>query len=172
MAFAKGDLITATGLNSVNASAGRFTGTNPSGGDNIQDSIGNNGIFYSHVRSGGLLFHVRLDCGLFGGGHYKCVKWVNGGWNETVKDDGGSWNTHMDSYVYSTGPGKYRVYSTTAWQYDAAPWQAYFGQTDCTAGDFLVEWDNKFTSLNRKTGGSPLTAARLNSGYIGTTPTL
>jgi len=85
---------------------------------------------------------------------------------------GGSWNTHKDSSAYSTGPGKYRVYSTTAWQYDAAPWQAYFGQTDCAAGDFLVEWDGKYASLNRRTAGSPLTVDRPNSGSVGTSPAL
>ena len=170
MSWTIGDLITATKLNSDNPTYGLLSGTLSSGADNIQDSIGNSGIIYSHRANGSPLFTVRLDCGLFGGGQLIVQKLINGNWS-TNYDTTFGWNTHQDVTVNSTGPGSYHIYSGTAWQFDAAAWTVWFGQDDCNAGDYLVQWDNKFSSLNR-ISGNLLTASLLNTGYIGTEASL
>jgi len=170
LSWTTGDLITATKLNSDNSTYGRFSGTLSSGADNIQDSIGNSGIIHSHRSNGSSLFTARLDCGWFGGGQLIVQKLINGSWSDIYNNTFG-WNTHTNVTVNSTGQGTYRIYSGTAWQFDAVPWTAWFGQNNCNAGDYLVQWDNKFSSLNR-ISGNLLTASLLNTGYIGTEASL
>lgn len=168
MAWNNYDLITASKLNSENAEMGYFEGTLPDSSDWIEDYIGNDGIVYSHVSAGKPLFWARFKCGLFGGGKFRIVKWVNNGWNETVYSIDFGWNTNTSITINSTGPGKYRIYSASAFQFAAIPWKIWFGQTDCKVGAQLVEWNNWKTSLLHKETEELITVSKLNSGYIGT----
>jgi hypothetical protein len=169
MAFTQGQLITASGLNSVNGGVS-LSGGFPGGADWIQDYIGNSGIVYSHRPAGSLLFHIRLDCGWFGGGYLRVVKWVSGGWNETLASPNYSWNTHTDVNVNSTGPGQYRIYFDTAAQFDGTSWQIYCGQTDCTRGKYLTYYDGFQSSINTLRGTS-LSVSACNSQRMGTLST-
>ena len=166
MAFTQGQLITASGLNVVNDGIS-ISGNFPVSADWIQDYIGNNGIIYSHRPPGALLFHIRLDCGWFGGGKFRVVKWVNGGWNETLASSNYGWSTHTDVNVNSTGPGQYRIYFDTAAQFDSTSWQIYCGQTDCMVGKHLTVYDGFYSSLNTLPG-TIITAYVCNSQRVGT----
>ncbi len=168
MAWNIGDLITASKLGSENYDHyGYFEGPLGDSADWIQDSIGNNGQVYSHVASGTTLFWGRFRCGWFGGGKLRVKKWVNGGWNETILSRDFGWNTNEEIRAYSTGPGLYRIYSETAFQFAAIPWWVEFGQTSFIAGQKIVKWDDKFSSLGTRSEGVLLTVAQLQSGYIG-----
>ncbi|MGX8678406.1 MAG: hypothetical protein ACQGQO_04785 [Sphaerochaetaceae bacterium] len=166
MAFSSGDLITASGLNEINGSAS-FSGTLGDSSDWIQDSIGNNGIFFSHRPAGSLLFTGYFKCGWLGGGKFRIKKWVSGGWNETVYSADFGWNTKTTVNVSSTGPGQYRAYSESAFQFAAIPWSIFCGQTDCTTGKFLTVYDGFRSSIN-SLPGTLITAALCNSQRAGT----
>ena len=168
MAWVIGDLITASKLGNENYNNyGYFEGTLPDGSDWIEQYIGNNGQVYSHVASGTTLFWGRFRCGLFGGGKLRVKKWVDNGWNETILSKDFGWNTNEEVRAYSTGPGLYRIYSETAFQFSAVPWWIEFGQTGLIAGQKIVKWDDKFSSLGTRGKGTLLTLSELQSGYIG-----
>jgi len=166
MSFAQGSLITASELNSVNSGVS-LSGTMSDSADWIQDWIGNSGIFYTHRPAGSLIMTAYFRCGWFGGGNFRVAKWVNGGWNEMVYSANYGWSTNTTAYVYSTGPGQYRAYSDTAFQFAAIPWSIYCGQTDCTTGKYLTVYDGFQSSINTLSGTS-LTASICNSQRVGT----
>lgn len=170
MAWNVGELITASKLNSENwSNYGYFGGTHPDAADWIQNSIGNGGQVYTHIKAGSVFFHMRLDNGWFGGGKFSVRKWVNGGWNETLISTEYGWNTHTDVNIKSTGPGLYKISSDSPFEFAAIPWWVEFGDNDCQVGEHLVEYDKWNASLLPKPGGAPLTVSKLQSGYIGTT---
>lgn len=166
MAITQGGLIYASDINSVNGNPS-YSGTLSSGADWIQDSIGNNGIVYSHRASGQLLFYAPFKCGIFGGGKFRIKKWVNGGWNETVYSRDFGWNTNTTVSVNSTGPGAYRIYSDTAFAFNAIPWKVYCGQNTCTKGKPIVCWDDFKSSLNKVNTGVKITVSYANAQKLG-----
>lgn len=166
MAIAQGGLIYASDVNSINSSAS-YSGTMSSGADWIQDAIGNNGIVYSHRASGQLLFQGSFKCGWFGGGKFRIKKWVNNGWNETLCSRDFGWNTDETVKVNSTGPGKYRIYSETAFAFNALPWNVYCGQINCQKGKPIVCWDDFKTSLNKVNTGVMITTSHANAQKLG-----
>lgn len=146
-----------------------YSGTLPDSADWIQDSIGNDGMFYSHRASGQPLFHAIFRNGAFGGGEFRIRKWVNDGWNETISDWNFGWNVNEDLTWNSTGPGLYRVYSNTAFQFAAIPWEIWCGQnTGISRGDPIILWDDFRSSLNQVgTGTTKITASLANSQRMG-----
>ncbi|MFA7189044.1 MAG: hypothetical protein WC117_03035 [Sphaerochaetaceae bacterium] len=169
MAFSQGQLITAAELNNVNSGASK-SGTLASGADWLQDSIGNDGVFYTHRQSGALIFTATFKCGAFGGGKFRIKKWVDGAWNETVCSRDFGWNTNTTVNVTGTGPGAYRAYSETAFAFNAVPWSIYCGQTDCTRGKYLTYYDGFQSSINTLRGTS-LSVSACNSQRVGTLST-
>lgn len=169
MAFTQGQLITASELNSVNGGVS-ISGTMSDSADWIQDWVGNNGVFYSHRPAGTLLFSAYFRCGWFGGGQLRIVKWVNGGWNETVCARDFGWSTNETVNVNSTGPGQYRVYSNTAFQFAPISYYIYCGQTDCARGKYLTYYDGFQSSINTLRGTS-LSVSACNSQRMGTLST-
>lgn len=167
MAWNIGEFITQSRLNVENRNYGKFSGQLGDSADWIQNSIGNNGQVYSHAAAGSVLFQGRFDCGWLGGGKFRIKKWVNGGWNETRLARDFGWNTHETVTATSSGEGLYRIYSETAFQFAAIPWTIWFGQTSFIAGQKIVKWDDKFSSLGTREAGARLTVAQLQSGYIG-----
>ena len=166
MTFYQGTLISASDLNSKNSECS-LSGTLPDSADKIQDSIGNNGVVYSHRPSGALFFSARFKCGWFGGGKLRIKKWVNGGWNETVYSADFGWNTNKTVNVNSTGPGQYRIYSETAFQFAAIPWYIYCGNSGCNRGSKLTVYDDLKSSINTLPG-TIITATLCNSQRVGT----
>ena len=166
MSISQGSVIYASDINSVNGNAS-YSGTLAKGADWIQDSIGNNGVVYSHRASGELLFYGSFSCGIFGGGNFRVKKWVNSGWNETVCSRNFGWNTNETVRVYSTGPGAYRIYSDTAFAFYAIPWSVYCGQINCTKGKKIVCWDDFKTSLNKVNTVVKITTSYANAQKLG-----
>ena len=166
MSISQGNAVYASDINTKNAEV-TYSGTMPDGADWIQDYIGNNGTIYSHRPSGSLLFQGTFSCGMFGGGYIRIKKWVNNGWNETVCSKDYSWFTNETLKVNSTGPGKYRIYSETAFQFAPIPWYVYCGQSNCEKGKKIVCWDDFKTSLNKVNAGVQITASHANAQKLG-----
>lgn len=149
MSIAQYQQILASDIVSVNTPP-TFTGTLPSGADWLQDNIGNNGQFYTHRESGEDIFYGHFKCGWFGGGNFRLKKWVNDGWNETISDWNFGWSSDNALTWQSTGPGLYRAYSDTAFQFDALPWKIWCGQiSGINRGDKIVLWDSFTSSLEK-----------------------
>lgn len=165
--FVQGEHITASKLNTINVKAYRAVSF-PGGADWIQDYLGNEGKWYSHVPSGSVVFKMRMDCGWFGGGRLIVERLdASGNVINTLYDIEHSWNTHKDIVVNSVGQGWYRARSGTAFQIDATTLYCYAYQIDCTQGHLLTLWDNPLNSGNRRTG-TLITVSELNSGLCGT----
>lgn len=166
MAIAVGNVIYASEVNAVNGNV-TYSGTLAKGADWIQNSIGNDGQVYCHRASGQSLFVATFKCGAFGGGKFRIKKFINGGWNETVYSRDFGWNTNASLDVKSTGPGRYRIYSETAFAFNVIPWKIYCAQNTCEKGKFIVCWDGFKTSLNKVNTGQPITAALANQQRLG-----
>lgn len=166
MAIAQGNIIYASDINNINSNAS-YSGTLPYGEDWIHNAIGNNGIVYSHRANGQLLFYGYFKCGWFGGGKFRIKKWVNGGWNETLLSRDFGWSTDETINVNSTGPGQYRIYSETAFAFEALPWAVYCGQINCEKGKKIVCWDDFQTSLNKVNTGVKITVSHANAQKLG-----
>lgn len=166
LTFSQGTALSADYLNAKNSEVS-LSGTLGDSADWIQDSIGNNGIIFSHRPAGTLLFSGHFRCGWFGGGRFRIYKWINGGWNETVYAVNFGWNTNTTVNAYSTGPGAYRICSETAFQFAAIPWYIYCGQTDCTRGKHLTVYDGFRSSINTLPG-TLITPDLCNAQRVGT----
>lgn len=153
-------------VNSINSLV-TYSGTLSKGADWIQDSIGNNGVVYSHLPYGKVLFWGHFECGAFGGGKFRVKKWIDGGWNSEIYSKDFGWNTNTDVQVQSTGPGAYRIYSETAFAFNALPWSIYCGQTNCSTGLPIVCWDDFKSSLNKVNTGQLITADLANKQRLG-----
>ncbi len=165
MAFTKNETyITAAELNAINANACHVT-TAPSWGweKHVQ--------WYSHRPAGTLLCSLRLDCGLFGGGHIYIDRLdSNGNVISSLYDTNHGWSTHFTLNINSQGPGIYRL-KTNAAYFDEKDWYFYYGQTGCAKDEYLTLYDDPFSSGNRLVG-SYITADLLNAGRGGTIPKL
>lgn len=161
----QGDIIYAADLQTLN-SAVSYSGTLADSANHIQDSIGNDGYVYSHRPSGSVLFTVKLKNGLFGGGTLKVDRLVNGSWTNIYSHQFG-WSTDTTVSISSQGAGEYHIYSSDNWQFAAAPWTIYCGQSDAAQGKYLTVWDDFKTSLNSLQGTS-ITAALCNAQRVGT----
>lgn len=160
-----GDLLTQDSLRAINSNA-TYTGTLPLNADKIQDSIGNNGVVYSHRASGELLFTCKLQVGIFGGGKLNVDMLVNGSWSNIYSKKFG-WYTDETVNVKSQGEGCYRIYSAENFQFSAIPWSIYCGQvSNLQRGHFLCIFDDFKTSANKIQG--LITASLCNSQRVGT----
>lgn len=166
--FIQGEHITASKMNEINATPFKVVNF-PDAANHIQDYIGNDGIWYSHVPSGGVLFNIpSLWNGWFGGGRLVVQKLDNNmSVVSTLFDKTYGWNTNTSITINSIGAGWYRAYSADNWEFGACTINLYAWQTDCIKGNKLTMYDEPQTSGNRLTGDF-LTHEMLNSGRGGT----
>ena len=160
----RGEILYASSLNSINGQA-TYSGTMPSGADEISDYLPNNGYIYSHRPSGQLLFTAHFECGIFGGGNFRAQQYINGSWNTICSEDM-SWNTDKTVNVYSNGPGYYRFYSDTNFQFESIPWSLYCGDNGISKGDYLTIYDD-FTLSSDSLKDTPITAILINTQRCG-----
>jgi hypothetical protein len=168
MAWATGDLITATKLNSENgAKYTNYYEPNDTWGTTSVTSAWH----YIHHTTGRFMYLATKGTDYW---------WATGtAWFEFMNSSGtvtritlwsGSDTTDrtisQTLYVenYSFGPGWYRGYAATDRGWPTV--NVYWGQSNCWRGGKLVYWDNP-TSSGNKIAGTKLTAAVLNSGRVG-----
>ena len=158
MAFALGQLITASELNSINEPkyAQKVHGGGSTGGWKYWP---NTSGYYCRNKNRTLYF--KWYNGWFGGGGFRLQKLENGSWVTKVSRDFG-WSTNT-SGTYSYGEGWYRVYYEGVAE---ITFRLYWGHYPCVVGSQL-RYFNSYTSSGYTTG-EKLTATILNSGRVGT----
>lgn len=166
MSISQGSKITASDINSVNSNVS-YSGTLPDSYAHIENNIGNNGERYIHRTSGQAIFQASFSCGWFGGGKFRVKKWVSGGWNETVYSRDFGWNTNETVTVNSTGPGRYRIYSETDFQFAAIPWKIWCAHNTVSSGEKIYCFDDFTSSGNKVHTGDRITVSYANAQKIG-----
>lgn len=162
MAFVKEQLITATGLNSTNADL--FNGKAYSGTQDWTYWPNTTGYY---VRNLGRQFYWSWSNGIFAGGNFYLQKLINGTWTNVLSRSYG-WNANASGNVTDQGEGWFRVYfEGTA----NKTFHIYWAPYPCIKGDYL-RYTGGYSSSTHIAGGTTLTAAILNSGRVGTVPTL
>lgn len=163
-AFTRGELITASKMNTWNSGA-TIEFSMPAGADYPQNYIGNGGCFYCHRVSGRtMLFIASITCGWFGGGNAVLEMWVNGAWT-TLKSWSWGWNTSTSIKEESRGPGYYRFRSTDTWELDAVSGKIYCGDINCTTGGKIRCTDVWTANNGGYISGGLITADLANTYY-------
>lgn len=176
MAFERGQLITASKLNSIGKGK---THTVSCDWDYKNETYRTIGHCYIRQSSGYMAKYRFKDYGWVRGPHfefnldryvngvYKNGKWQGGHWkNEYYKKLGGE--EVEDTYWNSRGTGYYRV---TAKGRGGGHVKWHWGVRDATKGHYLryfsgLPWNPTYTR------GTLLTTSILNSGKVGTTPNI
>lgn len=158
MAFVQGQLITASGLNTINELLKL---------EYYHD--GNVGWTYWPSSSGVYLRNTSKQMyynwynGIFGGGEWHLQKLVSGSWVDQASGDYG-WNTNVSGTVTNKGEGWYRIYFEKAAR---VTFQLFWAKYPNTVGSF-IRYFNDYNSSGYATNGTLLTVAVLNSGRVGT----
>jgi len=160
MAFAQGQLITASELNNINYPlyAQMVHGGGSTGGWQYWPST--SGI-YCRNKTNQLWY--RWFNGLFGGGDFQLQKLVSGSWTVQVSRNFG-WNSESEGFLGNYGEGWYRLY----YEGNAEiTFRLHWANYPNTVGSYL-RYFNDYNSSGYDTSGTKLTAAILNSGRVGT----
>ena len=159
MAFTKGNLITASGLNTINQNlyVEKYHSGGSTGGWKTWPSSA--GIY---CRNTSKQLYYDWYNGVFGGGEWKLEKLVNGSWVTQASGDYG-WNTDKSGTITGKGEGWYRVrYEGNA----EIRFRLYWAHYPNVKGSFL-RYYNSYSSSGY-TNNTVLTASILNSGRCGT----